>query len=233
MVPITYNFWIIALSAFVTATGCVASLSLARRLHNSTGHRLRVNLACVATMLGATIWVAHFIGMMALEFPFPVIYDLQLTLISSLISIIVVGIALYVVASKRNSNVRIALGGVILGSGFALMHYVGMEAFQSNFCGIVYDTKWITLSVLLFILIAFFGGLARLQERSAPYSVGCLAAHDLHQRGALYCDVRIEFRAKRCRNLVLDANSAQRNHGNRRVACGIRHHRIRLVGGGA
>ena len=106
-------------------------------------------------MLGATIWVAHFIGMMALEFPFPVIYDLQLTLISSLISIIVVGIALYVVASKRNSNLRIALGGVILGAGFSLMHYVGMEAFQSNFCGIVYDTKWIAFSVLLFILIAF------------------------------------------------------------------------------
>lgn len=155
MVLITYNLWLIALSVFVTAAGCVASLALARRLHDSTGHRLRVNLACVATMLGATIWVAHFIGMLALEFPFPVIYDLQLTLISSLISIIVVGVALYVVVSKRHSNVRIAMGGVVLGAGFALMHYVGMEAFQSNFCGIVYDTKWIAVSVLLFVMSAF------------------------------------------------------------------------------
>lgn len=155
MVLITYNYWLIALSVFVTASGCIASLALARRLHNSTGHRLRVNLACVATMLGATIWVAHFVGMLALEFPFPVIYDLQLTLISALISIIVVGIALYIVAIQRQSNARVALGGVILGIGFSSMHYVGMEAFQSSFCGIVYDTTWVILSVLLFVAIAF------------------------------------------------------------------------------
>ena len=138
----------------VTASGCIASLYLARRLHNSSGHWLRVNLACVATMLGATIWVAHFIGMLALEFPFPTIYDLQLTLISSLISIIVVGIGLYVVASQKKSNARIVISGVILGGGFSLMHFVGMEAFQSNFCVIVYDANWVILSVLLFVMIA-------------------------------------------------------------------------------
>ena len=71
MVPITYNFWFIALSVFVTASGSIASLALARRLQNSTGHRLRVNLACIATMLGATIWVAHFLGMLAWSFRFP------------------------------------------------------------------------------------------------------------------------------------------------------------------
>ena len=105
-------------------------------------------------MLGATIWVAHFIGMLAWEFPFRVIYDLQLTLISSLISIIVVGVGLYVVANQEKSNARIAMSGIILGGGFSLMHFVGMEAFQSNFCVIVYDTNWVVLSVLLFVLIA-------------------------------------------------------------------------------
>ena len=155
MISLSYNFWFIALSVFVTASGSVACLALARRLHHSSGRRLRVNLACVATMLGATIWVAHFVGMLALEFPFPVIYDLQLTLISALISIIVVGIALYIVAIQRQSNARVALGGVILGIGFSSMHYVGMEAFQSSFCGIVYDTTWVILSVFLFVAIAF------------------------------------------------------------------------------
>ena len=154
MVSISYNFWLIALSVMVTASGCVASLSVARRLHNSSGHWLRVNLACVATMLGATIWVAHFLGMLAWEFPFPIIYDLQLTLISSLISIIVVGIGLYFVASKKKTNGIFVISGVILGGGFSLMHFVGMEAFQSNFCVIVYDAIWVIMSVLLFVLIA-------------------------------------------------------------------------------
>ena len=104
-------------------------------------------------MLGATIWVAHFIGMLAWEFPFPIIYDLQLTLISSLISIIVVGNGLYFVAGQKKTNARIVMSGVILGSGFSLMHFVGMEAFQSNFSVIVYDTNWVILSVLLFVLI--------------------------------------------------------------------------------
>ena len=52
MVSISYNYWLIALSVMVTASGCIASLYLARRLHNSSGHWLRVNLVCVATMLG-------------------------------------------------------------------------------------------------------------------------------------------------------------------------------------
>ena len=155
MIPLSYNFWFIALSVIVTASGSVASLALARRLDYSNGRRLRVSLACVATMLGATIWVAHFAGMLALEFPFPVTYDLQLTLVSALISIIVVGIGLYVVASQRKSNARVAIGGVILGGGFSSMHYVGMEAFQSSIYGIVYDTTWVILSVLLFVAIAF------------------------------------------------------------------------------
>ena len=153
MVSISYNYWLIALSVVVTASGCIASLYLARRLHNSSGHWLRVNLACVATMLGATIWVAHFIGMLAWEFPFPIIYDLQLTLISSLISIIVVGNGLYFVARQKKSNARIVMSGVILGGGFSLMHFVGMEAFQSEFCVVLYDINWVILSVLLFILI--------------------------------------------------------------------------------
>ncbi len=105
-------------------------------------------------MLGATIWVAHFIGMLAWEFPFPVIYDLQLTMISSLISIIVVGFGLYIVARQKKSNVRIVMSGLILGGGFSLMHYIGMEAFQSNYCVILYDTNWVILSVLLFVMIA-------------------------------------------------------------------------------
>ena len=47
------------------------------------------------------------------------------------------------------------MGGVILGAGFSSMHYVGMEAFQSQFCGIVHDTTWVIVSVLLFVAIAF------------------------------------------------------------------------------
>ena len=121
VVEINYNLWLIGLSVVVTVVGCYAGLSLAWRLPSLSGHRLRVILACVAAILGATIWAAHFISMLAWEFPFPITYDVQLTLVSSLISVLVVGVALYVVSRDITSNLKLAVGGVALGGGFSLM----------------------------------------------------------------------------------------------------------------
>ncbi len=154
MVEISYNLWLIGLSLLVTVIGCYASLSLAWRLTSLSGQRLRISLSCVALMLGATMWSAHFISMLAWEFPFLVAYDLQLTLVSALISMIVVGVALYIIRTNIHSNLKIIIGGTVLGAGFTTMHFVGMAAFQSSRCIVAYNFNWIVLSILFSVGVA-------------------------------------------------------------------------------
>ena len=154
MISPTYNLWLVLLSLLVAAAGCYASLSLAWQISENGSNKRRLMVTCVAVILGATTWAAHFIGMLALEFPFLVTYDVQLTLVSSLLSVLVVGIGLYVVTSGRISDRRIVVAGAALGAGFSSMHFIGMAAFQSNRCIVVYQMSWIFFSVIVSFAVA-------------------------------------------------------------------------------
>ena len=154
MISPTYNLWLVGLSLLVTMAGCYASLSLAWRLSEGGSDSRRLIVSCVALILGATTWAAHFVSMLALDFPFLVTYDVLLTLVSALVSVLVVGLGLYIVTSAEVSLRRIIVGGATLGAGFCVMHFIGMAAFQSNRCIVSYEVTWIILSVLVSIGVA-------------------------------------------------------------------------------
>jgi signal transduction histidine kinase/NO-binding membrane sensor protein with MHYT domain len=75
-------------------------------------------------------WTMHFIGMLALEIPMPVSYDIILTLLSIIPSALGCAVILYVLSSPNNSNLTLVIAGLLTGSSFGGMHFTGMAAMQ-------------------------------------------------------------------------------------------------------
>jgi NO-binding membrane sensor protein with MHYT domain len=87
-------------------------------------------LGVAATAIGATgIWAMHFIAMLGFAVPGQEIsYNVPITIASMLIAIGVVGVGLLIVGFGDGGLPRLLAGGLIVGTGVAAMHYLGMAA---------------------------------------------------------------------------------------------------------
>ncbi len=119
------------LSGAVAAGSSLLGLHLAfhaRRQPHVASRRL--TLAAGTASLGLGIWAMHFIGMLALQLPAQVSYDLPLTLLSLLPALVAAWGAMGTLASARAGGRQLAAGAVVLGLGIAAMHYSGMAAMR-------------------------------------------------------------------------------------------------------
>ncbi len=148
---VSYDIGVVALSILVAFQGAYVSLSLARQVPAASGNRLRALLSGAAVTLGVGIWAMHFVGMLALELPLAVDYDVLLTLVSALVAIIVVGVAMMLVSLRLGRRRLIALGAVVMGVGIASMHYLGMAAMRAD-CVTTHAWPIVGLSVVVGIV---------------------------------------------------------------------------------
>ena len=125
---IPHEPWLVALSIAIAIQGSFVGLSLARELDSAEGFRRRLALAGSALTLATGVWSMHFVGMLAANFPSAIDYLVLPTLISFLICVIVVGAGVYAAHAWGSPVLRIGIGGVAMGLGVCVMHYVGMSA---------------------------------------------------------------------------------------------------------
>ena len=92
-VPVTYQPWLVLLSIAMAIQGAYVGLSLSVQISDAAGVRRRPLLAGAAFSLAVAIWTMHFVGMLAVELPFPIDYLVFPTLLSFLVCVIVVGAA--------------------------------------------------------------------------------------------------------------------------------------------
>ncbi len=130
--PVTHEPWLVALSLIVAIQGAYVGLSLAVQIAGALGLRRRLLLAGAAISLAVAIWSMHFVGMLAARLPFPVDYLVFPTLLSFLVCVIVVGAAIFTVSAGPLTAGRLALSAVVMGSGIATMHYIGMTALHAS-----------------------------------------------------------------------------------------------------
>ncbi|WP_101925767.1 MULTISPECIES: putative bifunctional diguanylate cyclase/phosphodiesterase [Luteimonas] len=149
----TYNSLLVVLSFVVAAVASFVALDMAGRINASRGAAARGWLTGGAVAMGFGIWSMHFIGMLAFELPIPQGYDLAITLYSLVIAVCSSAYALWVVSSATLPLRRLVLGALILGTGIAFMHYVGMAAMQMQ-PGIDYDPWWFVLSIVIAVAAA-------------------------------------------------------------------------------
>ncbi|MBL8266187.1 MHYT domain-containing protein [Steroidobacter sp.] len=150
----SYDYLLVALSIIIAILAAYAALDFAGRVTAARGAQRLIRLTGGAVPMGVGIWSMHYIGMLAFRLPIPVRYDWPTVLWSLLAAILASVVALFVVSRRRMGVVHAVLGSVVMGSGIATMHYVGMEAMRMDaMC--LYSPALVALSVVLAIVISF------------------------------------------------------------------------------
>ena len=124
----SYNLGLVCLSFVIAVVASYTALDLALRIGESYGITKKIWIGGCAFSMGGGIWSMHFTAMLAYQLPFEVSYDIWITLLSIIISIIASGIGLFLASAKPILISKIAMGGMIMGIGVASMHYTGMAA---------------------------------------------------------------------------------------------------------
>jgi len=149
----SYNYALVALSVLIAMFASYAALDLAGRVTAAGGWTRAVWLLGGASAMGTGIWSMHYIGMLAFVLPIPVAYHWPTVLLSLFAAILASVIALYVVSRQKMGASRAVAGSVLMGSGIAGMHYIGMAAMRlPAICQ--FNSFLVVLSVAFAVLIS-------------------------------------------------------------------------------
>jgi len=132
MLPLAarYSIELVALSLAISVLASGAALDLAGRVTAAEGRARLLWLAGGGTVMGLGIWAMHYTGMLAFELPVPVFYHVPTVALSLVAAVLASLAALYVASRDRLSLPGTLLGSLIMGTGIASMHYIGMDAMR-------------------------------------------------------------------------------------------------------
>ncbi len=148
MVSASYSPSLVFISLCVAILASYTALDLAGRIATARGRTVYLWMSGGALAMGFGVWSMHFIGMLALELPLDLGYDLGLTLWSLLVAILSSGFALWVVSQPRLPALQLMFGALVMGAGISAMHYSGMAALRMQ-PGIDYDPTLVALSLVI------------------------------------------------------------------------------------
>lgn len=150
MLTVSYDPVLIVASIMVAIMASFTGLRLASGLSQLDSKTRKQEIAKAAMALGGGIWSMHFIGMLAVQIPVPIRYDVLATLGSVLVAVLVTGLGLLVLHFGRRTRKRIGLAGVLTGLGIVSMHYIGMSAIGGN-CVVTYEPAGYVISTTVAI----------------------------------------------------------------------------------
>jgi diguanylate cyclase (GGDEF)-like protein/PAS domain S-box-containing protein len=142
-----HDIRLVGLAALVCALASLTAVNLLHHVRRSERIKRSLWLGIAATSIGFGIWSTHFIAMLAFSPALPTAYNIVLTVISLLAAVVLTGIG-FSVALLGASAAAPWLGGAIVGSGIAVMHYTGMAAFEVAGT-ISWDWMLVAASILL------------------------------------------------------------------------------------
>ncbi len=120
---------LVAVSYLVAVVASFTALEMSERLRGSQGASRWFWRGAAAVVLGGGTWSMHFVGMLAFKIPLQQAYDPAITALSGLLAIASVAIGLQAF-EKAITWRRLAIAGLLVGLGIALMHYVGMSGLR-------------------------------------------------------------------------------------------------------
>lgn len=151
-----YTTWLVCLSVAVAIFVSYTALHLASRVSvSAVSGRSSVGwLLGGAFSMGLGMWSMHFIGMLALQLPIQLTYSIPITLGSLGVAIVTSGFALAMVSGPSLSLKRLCISALVMGSGIASMHYMGMWGIRIV-PGVSYDPVKLVASITLAIAASF------------------------------------------------------------------------------
>ncbi len=154
---------LVVLAAIICLLASVTAVSLLRRALASFG-RVRVAwLAGAAISFGGGVWATHFIAMLAYLPAAGFGYAIHRTLVSLLLAIVGGFVAFAVAFSRWPAGLRLALGGLLLGTSIGGMHILGMAALRP--AHLVSFAGGYVAAALLIAVLAAGATLAAVQAR--------------------------------------------------------------------
>jgi NO-binding membrane sensor protein with MHYT domain len=162
---IVYDPTLVMLSVFVAIIGSLTGLAFTLGYNAPSLFFSPKSLAKGAVIVGGSIWSMHFIAMLAVKFPVAVNYNTTETLLSLCIAVFFTAVGLSIASTRRLGALRIPVAGVLMGSGIACMHYLGMNAIRG--CGLTYDFNGVAVSVAVAIGASAIALWFTFRERSA------------------------------------------------------------------
>ncbi|MEG1769079.1 MAG: MHYT domain-containing protein, partial [Comamonas sp.] len=144
---------LVVLSVLIAIVSAAVCLRLASVAQATTGPTQQAALLAGSLVLGSGIWAMHFVGMLAFDLCLTVNYDLNLTLISMVPSLLASWIALRILSKPRITRLSLLVGGVCVGVGIGAMHYSGMASMQMAPM-LRYDPFWFAASLVVAVVLS-------------------------------------------------------------------------------
>ncbi|MBL5945605.1 EAL domain-containing protein [Enterobacter asburiae] len=152
MLNISWDPVLIAISYLVAFIASFVALDSAGKIPLSSRKAALFWRIAGGVTLGIGIWSMHFIGMLSMQMPMMMSYDLWLTLASLGVAVVASATALNIaVAGKKLSPFRLIFATAILSAGVVSMHYIGMAALMLD-GSIIWDRRIVGLSVVIAVV---------------------------------------------------------------------------------
>ncbi|PPS43196.1 bifunctional diguanylate cyclase/phosphodiesterase [Chroococcidiopsis sp. TS-821] len=126
----TYDLRLVVLSLVVAIISSYTALDMAGQIPATQGLARKLWLGGSAIALGISIWVMHFIAMLAYELPIPITYDIATTLLSLLVAIALCGVGLSIASKRPLGWLALLAGGTFVGLGIIGMHFTAMRGMR-------------------------------------------------------------------------------------------------------
>ncbi|HEC20532.1 MAG TPA: response regulator [Gammaproteobacteria bacterium] len=151
---IHYSPWLVALSLAIAIMAAYTGFLLSERVRAAKSRPAKtIWLLAGAAALGGGVWAMHFFGMLALNMPVAVTYDVRITLLSMLPAFLASLVVLMSCCTDKYHTWRWLLRGILMGSGVGLMHYTGMAAMHMA-AVMRYDPLIFSLSIVVAITLS-------------------------------------------------------------------------------
>ncbi len=150
----SYNLYLVILSIAIAIVASFTAFGVYERAHASTRPLFQTLwIIFGAVSMGIGIWSMHFIGSVALQLPIPVFFDLKITLLSVLPSILASSVVFWLMSQAEFNRTRLLFCGLLLGTSIGAMHYIGMAAMELN-ASMVYLKPIFVLSLVVAVILA-------------------------------------------------------------------------------
>ena len=168
---VDHDWRLVVLAALICLLASAVAISLLHRAQATTGRTRLVWISLDAAAAGCGIWATHFVAMLAYVPAADAGYNLTLTTLSLLIAVLITGAGFGLTLLYKGRWISV-VGGAVVGSGIAAMHFTGMSALELS--GRI--TWSMTLLVTSITLGIVFGALAVLFAARRDDWVNTIAA---------------------------------------------------------
>ena len=155
MVPLHYELDLVIGSIVIAILACYIALSvenfISKNIINDNDSYKKLIIIVSGFFFGISIWLTHFIGMLACHLPNGYYFDYTLTVVSLIIAFIASTFAIWLTTQKSLTLPRLILGAVLMGLGISGMHYLGMMGLVVEGYSSYYNLLLVTFSIVIAI----------------------------------------------------------------------------------